>query len=416
MVPVMMNVMAMILAGGEGKRLFPLTQDRAKPAVPYGGKYRIVDFVLNNFINSAIYKIKILTQFKSDSLNKHISRGWPMTPIYGHYIDLVPAQMRTGQTWYQGTADAIYQNLNLIYDEQPELVCVFGADHIYKMDIGQMIDYHKRKHADLTITAIPVPVDKASAFGIIEIDEDYRVIGWQEKPQNPKEMPDRPGWALASMGNYVFNRDILIEELAQDALKEDSSHDFGHDIIKSMIRRRYVYVYDFHTNVVPGVHERERGYWRDVGDLDAYLESHLDLVSVEPIFNLYNNEWPIRSLSYQAAPTKFVHDEGERRGFATESMISDGCIISGGRVSRCVISPHVRINSYSRVEESIIMHGVNIGRHAKIRRAIIDKNVIIPAGCEIGYDPDHDRARGFFVTDSGITVIPKGAEVPQDHY
>ncbi len=406
--------MGMILAGGEGKRLFPLTQDRAKPAVPYGGRYRIIDFVLNNFINSGIFKLKVLTQFKSDSLNQHISKGWPMNPIYGHFLDLVPAQMRTGHNWYQGTADAIYQNLNLIYDEMPELVCIFGGDHIYKMDISQMVDFHTKKGAALTIAAIPVPVEKACGFGIIEIDENQRVIGWQEKPKKPKEMPQRPGWALASMGNYVFNRDVLIEELAQDALKDDSSHDFGHDIIKSMIHRCHVSVYDFNTNRVPGVTfgSKEQGYWRDVGDIDAYWESHMDLVSSDPIFNLYSHDWPIRTLSYQAAPTKFVHNEGERQGFAMDSMVSDGCIISGGKINQSVIAPYVRINSYSQVDESIILYGVNVGRHAKIKKAIIDKNVIIPPYTEIGYDQKADEARGFFVSENGVTVVPKGTEIP----
>ncbi len=409
----MKNVMGMILAGGEGRRLFPLTQDRAKPAVPYGGRYRIIDFVLNNFINSGIFKLKVLTQFKSDSLNQHISKGWPMNPIYGQFLDLVPAQMRTGQSWYQGTADAIYQNLNLIADEMPEWVCIFGGDHIYKMDISQMIDWHIQKQAVLTIAAIPVPIEKASGLGIIEVDENHQIIGWEEKPKNPKEMPYRPGWALASMGNYVFNRDILIKELAKDSLREDSSHDFGHDIIKSMVSRSPVFVYDFNSNQVPGVSQgsKEQGYWRDVGDIDAYWESHMDLVSPDPVFNLYSQEWAIRTLSYQAAPTKFVHNEGERRGFAMDSMVSDGCIISGGQITNSVISPYVRINSYSQVDQSILFHGVNIGRHARIKKTIIDKGVIIPPHTEIGYDPKADEARGFFVSPSGITVVPKGTEI-----
>lgn len=406
----MKNVMGMILAGGEGKRLWPLTADRAKPAVPFGGKYRIIDFVLNNFINSEIYRIKILTQFKSDSLNKHITRGWPMSPVYGHYIDLVPAQMRMGSNWYQGTADAIYQNKNLIEDEMPELVCVFGGDHIYKMDIRQMLNYHRLKKADLTIAAIPVPTEKASAFGIIEIDMDYRVIGWEEKPAKPKEIPDRPGWSLCSMGNYVFKRDIILEELDRDASRESSAHDFGKNIILDMINRRNIFVYDFQTNVVPGISEHERGYWRDVGDIDAFWESNLDLVAVSPIFNLYNDDWPIRSFSYNAPPVKFVFDVGERRGYATDSIVSDGCIISGGRLHRCVLSPYCRINSFSVIEESVLLDGVQVGRYAQIRKAIIDKGVEIPPHTEIGFNHDEDRARGFYVSPAGVTVVPKGTQ------
>ncbi len=407
----MKNVLGMILAGGEGRRLYPLTMDRAKPAVPFGGKYRIIDFALNNFINSAIYKIKILTQFKSDSLNRHITRGWPMPPLYNHYIDLVPAQMRTGGAWYQGTADAIYQNLNLIYDDNPDFVAVFGGDHIYKMDVQQMLDYHQEKQADLTIAALPVPVEQGREFGIIEIDSNYRVIGWQEKPKDPKEIPGRPGWTLASMGNYVFNRDIMIRELVDDADQESSAHDFGKDIIASMYLRRNVYVYDFAQNSHPGMQEPERGYWRDVGTIDAYWESSMDLVTVSPIFNLYNPQWPIRTYSYQAPPAKFVFADDDRRGFATDSLVSDGCINSGGHLDRCILSPYVRVNSFAKIEDSILMHGVNVGRHAQIRKAIIDKGVDIPANTRIGYDPQEDRARGFYISPSGVTVVAKGTVI-----
>lgn len=411
----MRNVLGMILAGGEGRRLFPLTMDRAKPAVPFGGKYRIIDFVLNNFINSEIYKIKILTQFKSDSLNRHIARAWPMTPIYDHYIDLVPAQMRTGGSWYQGTADAIYQNLNLIYDDPVvQYVAVFGGDHIYKMDIRQMLGYHQQKRADLTIAAIPVRVEEASEFGVIEIDENYRVIGWQEKPKQPKEIPGKPGWALASMGNYIFNRDLLIDTLRHDAEKEESQHDFGRNIILSLYPNHQVYVYDFNENTHPGMQPHEQGYWRDVGNIEAYWESHMDLVSVSPVFNLYNPAWNLRTFSYNAAPAKFVFAENERRGYATDSLVADGCIISGGHLDRCVLSPYVRVNSFAKIEDSILMHGVNVGRHARIRRAIIDKGIEIPPHTQIGYDPEADRANGFYVTESGITVVPKGTRIPAE--
>ncbi len=407
----MKNVLGMILAGGEGRRLYPLTRDRAKPAVPFGGKYRIIDFVLNNFVNSDIFKINVLTQFKSDSLNKHITRAWPMTPMYHQYIDLIPAQMRTGGAWYQGTADAIYQNLNLINDENPEFVAVFGGDHIYKMDIRQMLAFHQEKEADLTIAAIPVPVEEATEFGVIEIDSDYRVIGWQEKPRHPKEIPGRPGWALASMGNYIFNRRVMVEEVVADAENENSSHDFGKNIILSMYPHRQVYVYDFDQNHYEGMEPQERGYWRDVGNIDAYWESNMDLVSVSPVFNLYNPKWPIRTYSYQAPPAKYVFADEDRRGYATDSLVCDGCIISGGRLNRCVLSPYVRINSFSEIEDSILMHGVNVGRHAKIRRAIIDKGVDIPPHAQIGFDPEEDRARGFYVSPGGITVLAKDTKI-----
>jgi glucose-1-phosphate adenylyltransferase len=408
----MNNVLGMILAGGEGRRLYPLTWDRAKPAVPFGGKYRIIDFVLNNFINSEIYKIKILTQFKSDSLNQHIARGWPMPPIFGHFIDLVPAQMRTGGRWYEGTADAIYQNLNLIYDENPEYVAVFGADHIYKMDLRQMLAFHQLMDADLTIAAIPIPKDRASEFGIIQTNSGYSVTGWQEKPEHPAEIPGQQGVCLASMGNYIFNKTILIDELNRDAEEDHSSHDFGKDIIQSMIRRGLkVCVYDFTQNSHPNIQTQEVGYWRDVGTLASYWEASMDLLSVTPTFNMYNPYWPIRTYSYHAPPAKFVFDQEERKGYATDSLVSDGCIISGGRIDKSILSPYVRVNSFAHVEESILMHGVNIGRHAQIRRAIIDKGVIIPAGVKIGFDPEEDRARGFLVSPEGITVLAKGTVI-----
>ncbi len=404
----MQKILSMILAGGEGKRLFPLTQERAKPAVPFGGKYRIIDFVINNFINSELYKIKILTQFKSDSLNRHITRSWPPSPIAGQYVDLVPAQMRLGQSWYQGTADAIYQNLNIIRDEQPDLVCVFGGDHVYKMDIRQMIRHHNEKEADLTIAAIPVPVAEACGFGIIEVDKDHRIIGWQEKPEKPKEMPNRPGWALASMGNYVFNKDALVEQLVADAFEDESKHDFGHNIVPGMLKSHRVFVYDFHANRVPGACETEHGYWRDVGDIDSYWQAHMDMLAVDPAFNLHNLEWPIHTKPSQNVPTKFMRNEGDRVGLATESIISDGCIISGGRLSGCVLSPKVNINSFCRIEESVLLTGVELGRHVKLRRVIVDKYVKIPEGTEIGVNPKADAMRGFTVSPGGVTVVPKG--------
>jgi len=404
------DVLVMILAGGEGRRLYPLTKDRAKPAVPFGGRYRIIDFVLNNFANSGFYKVKILTQFKSDSLNKHVSRGWPVSPFLGQYIDLVPAQMRTGSEWYKGTADAIYQNINTIIDENPRCVCVFGGDHVYKMDVRHMLEYHKEKGSSLTISGIPVPVEDAYHFGVMEVDEDWRLIGFQEKPkENPKTIPGRPDMVLASMGNYIFNKDCLVKELKADAKKSSSSHDFGRDIITHLYPKDKVYVYDFSRNKLPGMSETERGYWRDVGSIDSYWKANMDLLEVQPEFNLYSNEWPIRTFNYNYPPAKFVWEESERIGMATNSLVSEGCIISGGQISRCILSPNVRINSFSCVRESIVMEDVNIGRHAEVVKAIIDKYVDIPPYTKIGFDKEEDLARGFYVTESGITVVPKGA-------
>ncbi|MBI5178493.1 MAG: glucose-1-phosphate adenylyltransferase [Nitrospinae bacterium] len=400
-----MDVMAMIMAGGQGERLMPLTKDRAKPAVPFGGRFRIIDFVLSNFLNSKISRIKLLTQFKSDSLNRHLARGWQLAPRFGMYIDPVPAQMRTGTNWYLGTADAIYQNLNLIQDEHPQYVAVFGGDHIYRMDIRQMAAFHIAKKAEMTISVIPKPIAQASGFGILEVDSDWRVIGFEEKPKNPKPMPGRPDMALVSMGNYFFNRLALVDWLTEDA-KQNTAHDFGKDIITSRIKTNLVYAYDFSSNIVPGMEEKERGYWRDVGTLDEYYAASMDLVEVVPTFNLYNNEWRIWTFNPTQPPAKFVFADNERMGVATDSLVSEGCVISGGRIHRCVLSPSVRINSYCNVEDSILMEGVNVGRHSRIRKAIIDKYVSIPPGTEIGFDPKHDRER-FHVTDSGIVVISK---------
>lgn len=405
------KVLAMILAGGEGKRLYPLTKERTKPAVPFGGRYRIIDFALNNFVNSGYYKIKILTQFKSDSLIRHLSRGWTLSSQLGHYMDPVPAQMRMGKEWYKGTADAIYQNLNLIRDEDPAYVCVFAGDHIYKMDIKQMLVYHINKKADLTIAAVPKPIDEARQYGVIEIDSDSRIISFEEKPEHPKHMPGNPLAALVSMGNYIFNTKKIVEELKEDAAKE-SGHDFGRDIIKGMYKKCGLYVYDFMNNAIEGMSERERGYWKDVGSIDAYWQANMDLVSVSPVFDLYSKNWPLRTYYPPLPPAKFIFsdDKTKRIGIATDSLVSEGCIISGGQINRSILSPGVRINSYSYVSESILMKDVNIGRYAKIKKAIIDKFVNIPPKMEIGYDLERDRKR-FYVTDSGIVVIPKGTNV-----
>lgn len=409
------SIMAMILAGGKGERLFPLTEVRAKPAVQFGGKYRIIDFVLNNMVNSGIYKIKVLTQFKSNSLIKHLSDAWHLDRRVGHFIDIVPAQMRTGEVWYQGTADAIFQNMNLLYEETPDYVAIFGGDHVYKMDVRQMFEMHLDCEADLTISVVPVPIEKATSLGVLEVDASGRVLGFEEKPANPKPMPGHPSMALASMGNYIFSIETLKSVLQIDAENDRSSHDFGKDVIPYMVQSGYeVYAYDFSTNEVPGMTERERGYWRDVGTIESFYEANMDLRSVSPIFNLYNRKWPLRTFQSFSAPAKFVFaGEGDdRRGEAIDSLISEGAIISGSRVRNSILSPDVFVHSYAEVTDSIIMSGVEIGRGAKVRRAIIDKYQMIPEGELIGYDAKKDREK-YFVSSSGIVVIAK-KELPEE--
>lgn len=405
------DALVMILAGGEGKRLYPLTKDRAKPAVPFGGRYRIIDFVLNNFINSGFYKIKVLTQYKSDSLNKHITRGWALSPFLNQYVDLCPAQMRTGNDWYRGTADAIYQNIFHITDEDPRYVCIFGGDHIYKMKVSQMLDFHKEKKADLSISAIPIPIEEASEFGIMEVDDDWRLVNFVEKPQTkPKSIPGHPELCLVSMGNYIFDKEILLDSLNKDANIESSHHDFGKDVIPMMLSEgKNIYVYNFAANSFPGMTSAEQGYWRDVGSIDAYWQANMDLLAYSPELNLYSKEWPLRTFNYNYPPAKFVWEEGDRVGMATNSMVSEGCIISGGGLSHCVLSPKVRINSYSSVTDSILMEQVEVGRYSQIRKAIIDKNVVIPPHTKIGFDREEDLKRGFHVSAGGVTVVPKGA-------
>ena len=405
------DALVMILAGGEGKRLYPLTKDRAKPAVPFGGRYRIIDFVLNNFINSGFYKIKVLTQYKSDSLNKHITRGWALSPFLNQYVDLCPAQMRTGNDWYRGTADAIYQNIFHITDEDPRYVCIFGGDHIYKMKVSQMLDFHKEKKADLSISAIPIPIEEASEFGIMEVDDNWRLVNFVEKPQTkPKSIPGHPELCLASMGNYIFDKEILLDSLNKDANIESSHHDFGKDVIPMMLNEgKNIYVYNFSSNSFPGMAPAEQGYWRDVGSIDAYWQANMDLLAYSPELNLYSKEWPLRTFNYNYPPAKFVWEEGDRVGMATNSMVSEGCIISGGGLSHCVLSPKVRINSYSSVTDSILMEQVEVGRYSQIRKAIIDKNVVIPPHTKIGFDREEDLKRGFHVSAGGVTVVPKGA-------
>ncbi len=405
------NALVMILAGGEGKRLYPLTKDRAKPAVPFGGRYRIIDFVLNNFINSGFFKIKVLTQYKSDSLNKHITRGWTLSPFLNQYVDLCPAQMRTGNDWYKGTADAIYQNIFHITDEDPRYVCIFGGDHIYKMHVDQMLDFHKDKNADLSISGIPIPIEEASEFGIMEVDDNWRLINFVEKPQyRPKSIPGNPNMCLASMGNYIFDKEILLDALNRDAVNENSSHDFGKNVIPMLLGEgKNIYVYNFAKNSFPGMTKAEQGYWKDVGSIDAYWQANMDLLSYNPELNLYSKEWPLRTFNYNYPPAKFVWEEDGRVGMATNSMVSEGCIISGGGLSHCVLSPKVRINSYSNVVDSILMENVEVGRYSQIKKAIIDKNVVIPPHTKIGFNKEDDLRRGFHVSEGGVTVVPKGA-------
>lgn len=408
----MAKLLAMILAGGAGTRLEPLTRERAKPAVPFGGRYRIIDFVLSNFVNSGVYRMKVLTQYKSDSLNNHLSRAWRMTAFLGHYVESVPAQMRTGMDWYKGSADAIYQNLNIITDEEPDYIFVFGADHVYRMDTRQMLDFHIAKKAACTVAAIPVPIEQGKDFGIIDVGPDGRMLQFLEKPKNPPPMPGNPKMCLASMGNYLFSTDVLVQEVVRDAADEGSAHDFGKSIISELYKKAPVYVYDFAQNRVAGQEEKERGYWRDVGNIDVYFQSNMDLAEVDPIFNLYNDKWPIYTASHNLPPAKFVFADrdSKRVGSATDSLVSEGCIISGGTVNRSILSPKVRVHSYSEVEDSILFENVSIGRKCRIRRAIIDKNVEIPPGMTIGHDLEEDKRR-FHVTPDGVVVIPKGMKV-----
>jgi glucose-1-phosphate adenylyltransferase len=408
----MPDVFGIVLAGGEGKRLAPLTADRAKPAVPFGGNYRLIDFALSNLVNAGYRQIVVLTQYKSHSLDRHISTTWRLSPLLGNYVAPVPAQMRRGPRWFSGSADAIYQNLNLLYDERPEIVAVFGADHIYRMDPRQMVDQHIESGAAVTVAALRAPLAEADQFGVIETAADGQTItAFREKPTDAVGLADAPDKVFASMGNYVFSAEALIDIVTRDAEDEGSKHDMGGSIVPALVESGAAHVYDFSRNEVPGASEVERGYWRDVGTLDAFYDAHMDLISVEPEFNLYNREWPILTWPDPLPPAKFVFDEDDgRRGTALDSMVCAGVVISGATVRRSVLSPGAHLHSYAEVEDSVLMQGVDVGQRAVVRRAIVDKNVRIAPGAEVGVDPVADRER-FTISAGGVVVIPKGATV-----
>jgi glucose-1-phosphate adenylyltransferase len=403
------HVLGIVLAGGEGKRLWPLTADRAKPAVPFGGNYRLIDFVLSNLVNAGFIRICVLTQYKSHSLDRHITTAWRLSSMLGQYITPVPAQQRLGPQWYTGSADAIYQSMNLINDEKPDLVVVVGADHVYRMDPRQMIAQHLEHGAGVTVAAIPVSRQDAKAFGIVGVGANGRTIEkFLEKPANPPTIPDSPEESFASMGIYVFDTKALVDVLHADATDSSSRHDIGGNVIPALVDDGAAQAYDFLTNDVPGSTARDAGYWRDVGTIDAYFDAHMDLRTVEPMFNLYNYRWPILTHMDPLPPGKFVHDDGDRVGRAIDSLVSNGVIVSGGLVRQSVLSPGVRVNSWAAVERSVLLHNVFVGRRAEIRDAILDKNVVVPEGAKIGIDKEHDLARGFVVSPGGITVVGKG--------
>lgn len=403
----MRKALSIVLAGGEGRRLYPLTMMRAKAAVPFAGRYRLIDFVLSNLVNSGFLWIKVITQYKADSLITHISRTWRLSNVLDHYIDVVPAQMRVTKEWFKGSVDAIFQNIDIIEAERPEHILVFGADHIYRMDISKMFAYHLQKDADLTISTTTFPEDEFMRYGILSINSDGRVSNYIEKPAS-REMIyfDNP---VASMGNFIFKRDVLINAVIEDSHNPQSTHDLSRDIIPKLVRTHRVYGYDFTTNIVAGMNENERGYFRDVGTIDGYFNTSMEMVSVSPPFSLYNAEWPIKAISLNMPPAKFVFADfaSGRVGYAVDSLVSEGCIISGSLVKRSILSPCVRVNSYCELSESVIFDNVVVGRHCRIKKAIIDKDVYIPERTTIGYDAELDRKR-FYVSEGGVVVVPRG--------
>jgi len=408
------RVMGIVLAGGEGKRLAPLTADRAKPAVPFGGLYRLIDFALSNLVNAGVLRIAVLTQYKSHSLDRHITTTWRMSDLLGNYVTPVPAQQRLGPRWYTGSADAIFQSLNLIHDERPDVIVVFGADHVYRMDPRQMWQQHLDGGAGVTVAGIPVPREEATAFGVIQTAADGRRIeAFLEKPADPPGLPDRPDETYASMGNYVFSTEALLDALRTDATAEDSKHDMGGDIVPLLVGQSAAQVYDFQSNRVAGEDPGTERYWRDVGTLDSYYDAHMDLCATVPAFDLYNDRWPILTRVASHPPAKFVHDDEKRDrvGRAIDSVVANGAIVSGAEVRESVLSPGVRVHSWARVEQSVVMDCTSIGRRAVIKDAILDKNVVVGEGVQIGVDKDDDRARGFTVSEGGVTVVGKGEQV-----
>ncbi len=407
------RVLAIVLAGGEGKRLMPLTADRAKPAVPFAGIYRLIDFALSNVVNSGYLQVVVLTQYKSHSLDLHVTQTWRMSTLLGDYVTPVPAQQRVGKHWYLGSADAIFQSLNLLRDEKPDIVVVVGADHVYRMDFSHMVDQHLRSGAACTVAAIRQPIGLADQFGVIDVrpDDPTRIRDFLEKPTDPVGLPDNPDEVLASMGNYVFDADALVEAVTRDSTEVGSKHDMGGDIVPAFVRRDQAAVYDYRDNVVPGATARDRGYWRDVGTLGSYYAAHMDVVSPLPIFNLYNFEWPIYTTYGPQPPAKIVQGADGRAGLIDEAILSPGVVISGGSVTRSVLSPAVGVGSGAVVDGSVLMNGVRIGEGAVVRNAILDKNVVVPANARVGVDAEEDRARGFLVED-GLTVLGKDQPFP----
>lgn len=407
------RVLAVVLAGGEGKRLMPLTAHRAKPAVPFGGTYRLVDFALSNIVNSRYLHVVVLTQYKSHSLDRHIAKTWQMSALLGNFVAPVPAQQRVGKHWYLGSADAIFQCLNIIDDERPDIVVVVGADHVYRMDFSQMVDAHVESGAEFTVAGIRQPIALADQFGVIEADpkDPTRIAAFREKPSDPVGLADSPTEVLASMGNYVADADALREAVTADAQNPTSKHDMGGDIVPWFVERGTAGLYDFIRNDVPGSTDRDRDYWRDVGTLDAYYDANRDLISILPVFNLYNTQWPLYTGYIGLPPSKFIHAGPGRIGQAVDSLVSPGVIISGATASGSVLSPGVRLHSWSSVTDSVLMDDVEVGRHAQVHHAIVDKHVRIGERARVGIDPEQDKARGFTITESGITVVPRGTVV-----